>query len=82
MPLKMRWSKILSSALALTGAVSAGRSPRHIGTFEKRLQRSGHALPAEAAPLKIREENIHAGKRADNTTGFQFLTDSTASKLL
>lgn len=75
----MRWSHLLSSTLALAGAASAGRSTRHVGNFEKRLERGGRAAPAEAVPVKTREHFAHLGKR-DNTTDFQFLTNSTASK--
>lgn len=76
---KMRWSTLLSSTLALTGAASAARSTRHVGNFEKRLERSGRAASAvDDARLKTRE-HVHMGKR-DNTTQPQFLTNSTASK--
>lgn len=78
-PHKMRWSHLLSSTLALAEVASARRTSRHVGNFEKRLERGGRAAPAEALPLTTRENLQHAGKR-DNTTGFQFLTDSTASE--
>lgn len=74
----MRWSNLLSSTLALTGAASAARSTRHVGNFEKRFERGGRAAPGADSPLKTRE-HIQMGKR-DNTTEFQFLTNSTASK--
>ncbi|KAJ4415284.1 hypothetical protein N0V82_007446 [Gnomoniopsis sp. IMI 355080] len=73
----MRWSNLLSSTLALTGAASAARSTRHVGNFEKRLERSGRgASVGDDARLRTRE-HVHMGKR-DNTTQPQFLTNSTA----
>lgn len=77
----MRWSNLLSSTLALTGAASAARSTRHVGNFEKRLERGGRAAAAVEAPLPFNSrEHVQVGKR-DNTTQHQFLTNSTASKL-
>lgn len=74
----MRWSNLLSSTLAFTGAASAARSTRHVGNFEKRLERGGRAAQPAETPLKTRD-HVQMGKR-DNTTQFQFLTNSTASK--
>ncbi|KAF3760780.1 hypothetical protein M406DRAFT_73241 [Cryphonectria parasitica EP155] len=74
----MRWSHLLCP-LALAGAACARRSTRHVSAFDKRRAEAGRSVPEVDLPKKRQE---HHGYKRDNTTEYQFLTNTTSKFLV